>query len=933
MRHFAEIWKDCEDLVQRFAGEFPQATFTCIRDIYGRCSFATESLSEAAYQAFEQRVAEIQDIEPLLGPVYVQDLDTSSSLGKLVRELRRPLGGHANAFVVERLLCNESWLHGTGENPAGWPPVVAFYSFKGGVGRSTSAALTALTLAREGKRVIVLDLDLEAPGIEGSFSIPQSDIRAGVVDFLLERAVMGESYRPDMNEFVLPYADPAISANGGSLVIVPAGKLDDTYMERLGRVNLSDIGRTAGEKNPIRALIEALLEWRAADVVIVDCRTGFTDVGGMTLNGLSTLDMLVFRGGEADRRYLPIVLRHILRLRHGETATPEMIERLSRSFLIVFTMIELPAQKEDAEQYIAELREQVSEACWKEVFERFSGKGYVYPSAAAIDTPYDPVPHDAVLLPYLRDFAMVSLVPDMHRIQSERPEKPYDALVRRIMDVKLAKPEQKQVTPTPAGEVNRQKVLTAIENVTGRPDGQEEFATLDDFKKKFLPRTAYRTLLDPKAFIMLGRKGAGKSVLFQLLKHGEYLKVIADHLGVEARAVSSTRWGVGFDVSPSSPSHDDFLQALEVSRGDPDLLARFWRALSARSLASLVGHPLPDLPDVRACIERLEDLPTQRAVQSWLDQVNASLEKEGRYCCLSYDDLDVGLTRDVNKRGRLLSALADYWQQAPRRWSRIRAKIFLRDDIWTREVHFTDKSKIRDGIDRTTITWDGTDIYRLILKRLGHDEEVRKLLRHAGLWSADFDKMLSTKLGFVPPFDEDWIMKSVHVLAGETMAGGEHGYKKGYVYTWVLTHSADAAGDIRPRTALLLFSEAAKLQKTAAGAGSILNPRSFVEALRNDVSAQAVADLRIEFEKEWSKGDLWVPDAFSSLERTWPIEEDSLLDYLRDERKLKRPEAKEMLDRMVDAGLVERRKNRKAGKNFLQLPDIYLFGLGLSRRG
>ncbi|XXY52120.1 AAA family ATPase [Sorangium sp. So ce269] len=932
MRHFAEIWRDCEALVQRSAAEFPQATFTCVRDIYGRCSFAIESLNESGYQAFEQRLAEIQDIQALLGPVHVQELNAGSSLGKLICELRRPLGGRANAFVVERLLCNESWIHGMGENPAGWPPVVAFYSFKGGVGRSTSAALTALTLAREGKRVIVIDLDLEAPGIEGSFSIPQSDIHAGVVDFLLERAVLGDAYRPDIDDFVLPFADPTIAANGGSLIIVPAGKLDETYMERLGRVNLSDIGRTMGERNPIRALVEALLAWRPADVVIVDCRTGFTDVGGMTLNGLSTLDVLVFRGGEADRRYLPVVLRHILRLRRQEDATPELAERLSRSFLIVFTMVELPAKMEEAEQYVADLREQVSETCWKEVFERFNREGYMYPSATALDTPHDPVPHDAVLLPYLRDFAMVSLVPDMHRIQSERPERPYDALVRRIMDVKLAKPE-KVPHAVPAGEVNRQKVLSAIEKVTGKPDGETEFATVEDFKKKFVPRTAYRTLLDPKAYIMLGRKGAGKSVLFQLLKHQEYLKSIAEHLGLETRTVSTTRWGIGFDVSPSSPSHDDFLHALEVSRGDPDLIARFWRALSALRLAPLIGRSLPDLPDVRACIERLEDLPTQRAVQSWLDQANAGLEAEGRFSCLSYDDLDVGLTRDVNKRGRLISALADYWQQAPRRWPRIRAKIFLRDDIWMREVHFTDKSKIRDGIDRTTITWDGADIYRTILKRLGHDEEVRKLLRQAGLWRAEFDKMLTSKLGFVPPFDEDWIMKSVHVLAGETMAGGEYGYKKGYVYPWVLTHSADATGDIRPRIALLLFSEAAKIQKTAAANGSILNPRSFVQALRGQVSQQAVADLRIEFKEEWSNGDLWIPDAFSSLERIWPIEEEALLDLLREECKLKRPELKEMLDRMVEAGLIERRKNRKTGRILLQIPDIYLFGLGLTRRG
>jgi cellulose biosynthesis protein BcsQ len=932
MRHLAEVWKDCEDLVRSFASDFPSASLTCIRDIYGRCSFAAESLDEPGFDALERRIDAIAGLAPMLGPVPVQVLDEASSLGKLIRELRRPLGGPPNAFVVERLLCNESWLRGAGENPAGWPPVVAFYSFKGGVGRSTSAALVALTLAREGKRVVILDLDLEAPGIEGSFSIPQSDVHAGVVDYLLERAVFGDAYRPDMNDFVLPYADAAISANGGSLLIVPAGRLDDTYMERLGRVNLSDVAGLAGAQNPIRSLIEALLQWRAADVVIVDCRTGFTDVGGMTLNGLSTLDVLVFRGGEADRRYLPLVLRHIRRLRHGESAASEAAERLSRSFLIVFTMVELPAKTEDAAQYLTDLREQVSEACWKEVFERFKTTKYVYPSDSALDTPHEPVPHDAVLLPYLREFSMVSSIPDMLRIQAERPERPYDALVRRIVDVKLAKPEPKGPSAAPA-TANRQRVLAAVEEVTGKSAGESEFVTLEDFRTKFLPRTAYRTLLDPKAFIMLGRKGAGKSVLFQLLKHEEYLKAIADHLGLDPALVTSTRWGVGFHVRPASPKPDDFLLALELSRRDPDLLSRFWRALSVYCLAPLIGRPIPELPDVRACSERLEHAPTQRAVQAWLDAANTALEAEARFCCLSYDDLDTGLTRDVQKRRLLLSALVDYWQQASRMWPRIRAKIFLRDDIWMREVHVTDKAKIRDGIDRTTITWDGVDIYRTVLKRLGDDEEVRKLLRQEGLWTSEFDKMITTRLGFVPPFDEAWITKSIHVLAGETMAGGEYGHKKGYVYTWVLSHSGDSTGDIRPRSALLLFSEAAKLQKTAAAAGPVLNPRSFVEALRGEVSRQAVADLRVEFQEEWSKDGTWLPDTFSSFERIWPVEEDALLGHMQDESRLKRSEAREVLDHMIEAGLVERRKNRKMGKNLLQIPDIYLFGLGLTRRG
>ena len=61
------------------------------------------------------------------------------------------------------------WLEGQAE-PA-WPASehaptgVTFYSFKGGVGRTSTLASCAIQAAQQGERVVVIDLDLEAPGI------------------------------------------------------------------------------------------------------------------------------------------------------------------------------------------------------------------------------------------------------------------------------------------------------------------------------------------------------------------------------------------------------------------------------------------------------------------------------------------------------------------------------------------------------------------------------------------------------------------------------------------------------------------------------------------------------------------------------------------------------------------------------------------------
>ena len=55
-------------------------------------------------------------------------------------------------------------IHGTMSS------IVTFYSYKGGVGRSMALANIAVLLARRGLKVLAVDWDLEAPGLERYFS-------------------------------------------------------------------------------------------------------------------------------------------------------------------------------------------------------------------------------------------------------------------------------------------------------------------------------------------------------------------------------------------------------------------------------------------------------------------------------------------------------------------------------------------------------------------------------------------------------------------------------------------------------------------------------------------------------------------------------------------------------------------------------------------
>jgi hypothetical protein len=68
--------------------------------------------------------------------------------------------------------------------------IVTFYSYKGGTGRSLTLANVAWVLASNGKRVLAIDWDLEAPCLHRYFEpfLADRELRRshGIIDLLIE---------------------------------------------------------------------------------------------------------------------------------------------------------------------------------------------------------------------------------------------------------------------------------------------------------------------------------------------------------------------------------------------------------------------------------------------------------------------------------------------------------------------------------------------------------------------------------------------------------------------------------------------------------------------------------------------------------------------------------------------------------------------------
>ncbi len=171
--------------------------------------------------------------------------------------------------------------------------VYTFYSYKGGVGRSMALANCATLLAKWGHKVLIVDWDLEAPGLERFFSkVPGVDIsmtrtlKAGMID-LIEACGRNTPFSWRDCTIEIPIA------NGSSkLDLITAGRSGSDYSAKLHAL---DFPRLFSESN-LGTYIESLRdEWTAAyDFVLVDSRTGVTDIGGICTVHLADVLILLF---------------------------------------------------------------------------------------------------------------------------------------------------------------------------------------------------------------------------------------------------------------------------------------------------------------------------------------------------------------------------------------------------------------------------------------------------------------------------------------------------------------------------------------------------------------------------------------------------------------------------------------------------------------
>ena len=292
-----------------------------VRDLLGRVrlSVADTIARDDATQTALTRLAE--DLHHALGAhAYPPDealLPVDESLLASLREEARQI--RPGVYWVDRLVTGANWWTVRPPDRAPAARRLTLYSVEGGVGRTTTAVVLAWHLARIGERVLVVDLDLESPGLSSAMCDVRGRPDFGVTDWFVEDLV-GQSDR--VLEDMITSPAWALDLEGDVHVAPAYGREPGEYLSKLGRVYMDAPESWAGR---LERLLRGLEDRSDASAVLLESRSGLHDIAAATVTDLGAQVLLFATDSSSSWEDYDILFRHW----HEHGLATSIRERLS----------------------------------------------------------------------------------------------------------------------------------------------------------------------------------------------------------------------------------------------------------------------------------------------------------------------------------------------------------------------------------------------------------------------------------------------------------------------------------------------------------------------------------------------------------------------------------------------------------------------------
>jgi MinD-like ATPase involved in chromosome partitioning or flagellar assembly len=715
-------------------------------------------------------------------------------------------------------------------------PIATFYSYKGGMGRSTTLASCAAYLSNHHEmKIVVIDCDLEAPGFTNYYLEVHDEIihHNGFIEYMMDIETLEK--KPMVSDYLWEVSKEF--SGKGLIKVMPAGNLSDEkienddilenhrrhYLEGLSRIDIVNKYQTVSN---FKTLIDSINKELSPDLILMDSRTGFNDIFGLLAFQFSNIVIGFFGNNAQSSPGLKFFIDNLIK--HKSNLTPVIVNS------IISRIKPFKSFSRDIDSYLNDINENINLKMFpitrnnileiigtededKEDFLRLiNGKTF-----ADYNNLFDYI---YGLYNYYKiesesnEIANINIegekIVEKKEIKEEHSfkidNKQIDNSHAEIINLSISNFQKKlpQLVISEKNDVQLKIKKKIISNLTDNlPKLYGENINIEEefSKKKIFYRKSMEDIFNPDKIIILGNKGTGKTYLYEVLKKPKVVEEIRKRANK-----NHIKYEIFHLVDEKQNKYLNTLQFNDFEIRDTALFfERFWVVyiwdtvmLEAKKRldyqSSLQFFPLSnDATTAKRFYEIINDIDKYIRIEQDLKDLDEHLKRSGgnKNLIVIFDQLDQVV--EPNLWSERIIPLIKYWRYNP--FSKISPKLFLRSDLFEKMSNITNIQQLKNHA--ISIEWDQEEIFgyffKFILASTENDDFYKYMSFNNDL---NFVRQLKQKAGrdHQFPLDEYYLKPLVSTFFG-LYASMDNSPRYGESYEWFFKNLKNANDTISLR--------------------------------------------------------------------------------------------------------------------------------------
>ena len=631
-------------------------------------------------------------------------------------------------------------------------PIITFYSYKGGMGRTTTMVAYAMDLAiNNDKRVVIIDCDLEAPGYLNFFDLSKNDEllngkKNGLVEFMSDLQMLDNDGRHtlDLNDYIINVGntqrvDGVAFENLNNIWLIPAGNLnmdyggneDESnlrdYLEGLSKVNLSNVREVV---DSFSILFTKIKETINPDVILLDSRTGFNDIFGTAAFYLSSCVVGFFGfSRQTQPGLINLINNYYIR---------------ENTFKIVLVFSILPTD-EDSMTIEDKLYSEVSRMIDRKATEEKDKplfyslhRNHNLEQIGIGEKPNDEAFVKLVKGSEFEDFNKIfKAISDICWAESEEEQDTTDVECDEKIKFKQTETSNTNITEDTPSLILRNVILRHLKSVFSNIKMFAEDTNIEE--SQFFYRKCMQDFFKPDKFIIQGYKGTGKTYLYRALGDRDI------SMNIQKWANENQKWANEKEFSETTfiqilPENANSNEAFPFesirynSIEEPEYYFNcFWQIYTWNSILceeyfvdvkkeSRLSNYVKPIAGIEA-LSRFNELinkgiETLVAIEEDLYKVNRMLKDDNKKIFVLYDRLD-NLINPL-RWNKAVSPLIEYWRNYYKKYSNISPKIFIRTDLF-KQIEGNNTERLKEN--SINIEWTIGEVFGYFFKLIFSDKK------------------------------------------------------------------------------------------------------------------------------------------------------------------------------------------------------------------